>query len=164
MNTTTPQAARLEADTRALVRMLAEGGTLAGLYGLGRDELGALYAYGHLHYGQARYGEALKAFARLVTLRHGEPRYLNALAATQQKLGRHAQAVHYYGLSQLLDASDPAPTYHTAVSLVALGHTADAADALRIVLRQCAGRPARQALAARAQALLGLLPAPAATA
>ena len=40
----------------------------------------------------------------------GDPRYLNALAASHQMLGQHAQAVHFYGLSQLLDKKDPTPT------------------------------------------------------
>jgi tetratricopeptide (TPR) repeat protein len=101
---------RVTEDTQALLRMFSNGGTLAGLYGLGSNELEALYTFGLQFYQQERYGDALKVFARLVSLEHGEPRYLNALAGAHQMLGQHAQAVHFYGVSQLLNASDPAPT------------------------------------------------------
>ena len=154
MDTTTAGEERLQSDTRALLRMLTEGGTLAGLYGLAADELEALYSVGLGQYNQARWDEAQKVFGQLVTLRHGEPRYLNALAATHQMRGEHAKAVHYYGLSQLLAPKDPAPTFHTAHSL---GLVDDAVEALQIVLRQCDGDTGKAALAQRAQALLDLV-------
>lgn len=156
---TTPTTAddRLTADTRALLTMLSQGGTLAGLAGLTERELEALYTWGQLQYRQGRWTEALKAFARLVTLQHGEPRYLNALASTHQQLGRHEQAVHYWGLSQLLAPRDPLPTFHSAVSLLALGHEQDALDALDLVLRQCRRQGGHAELAERAQALAELI-------
>ena len=157
MDTTTAGEERLQSDTRALLRMLTEGGTLAGLYGLAADELEALYSVGLGQYNQARWDEAQKVFGQLVTLRHGEPRYLNALAATHQMRGEHAKAVHYYGLSQLLAPKDPAPTFHTAHSLLALGLVDDAVEALQIDLRQCDGDTGKAALAQRAQALLDLV-------
>jgi type III secretion system low calcium response chaperone LcrH/SycD len=161
MAITTPTAPgtpeRLQQDTEALLRMICQGGTLAGLYQLSPHELEALYALGMNHYTQARYAEASKVFSRLVTLDHGEVRYYNALAAAHQMQGQHERAVHYWGVSQLLDASDPVPTFHTAQSLLALGLVQDALDALDIVVRQCPRRPGHEELAARAEALLTLV-------
>lgn len=161
MNTATASTTedRQTRDTYALIRMLADGGTLGGLFELSADELDAVYAFGLGYYGQARYRDALKVFARLVALRHGEPRYLNALAATHQMLGRHERAVHYWGVSQLLDPSDPLPTFHTAQSLLALGLVDDALDALDITLQQCRRDPGHQALQARAASLQALVKA-----
>jgi type III secretion system low calcium response chaperone LcrH/SycD len=155
----TPQ--RLVEDTEALLRMFAGGGSLAGLAGLSPPEVEALYAFGLGYYRQARYAAAQKVFARLVTLRHGEPRYLNALAASHQMLGQHAQAVHFYGVSQLIDKSDPAPTFHTAHSLLALGLVQEAQEALELVVRECAAQAAHEAtheaLGARARVQLELV-------
>lgn len=155
---------RLVQDTTAMLRMLAQGGTLGGLMRLGQDELEALYAFGLGHYSQARWTDAMKVFSRLVMLAHGEPRYLNALASSYQMLGQHERAVHYWGVSQLLDASDPLPTFHTANSLLALGLVADALDALDLVLRQCREQGRHAELAARAQSLVTLIQSKAAAA
>ena len=156
-STATPASDRLVQDTEALLRMFAGGGTLAGLYGLSEHELDALDAFGLGYYQQARYADAMKVFARLVTMRHGEPRYLNALAAAHQMLGEHERAVHYWGVSQLLDPSDPVPTFHTAHSLLALGLVDDALDALEITLQQSARQPGHAPLHARAEALQALV-------
>ncbi|MBL8965329.1 MAG: tetratricopeptide repeat protein, partial [Phycisphaerae bacterium] len=114
-------AERVQQDTEALLRLITNGGTLAGLFKLSDDELEALYAFGLSHYNQGRYAEAMKIFSRLVTLHHGQTRYYNALAASHQMLGQHERAVHYWGVSQLLDPKDPVPTFHTGQSLLALG-------------------------------------------
>lgn len=148
---------RLVQDTNALLRMLAQGGTIGGLMRLDERELEALYAFGLSHYQHARWTDAMKIFSRLVMLAHGETRYLNALASCHQMMGQHERAVHYWGVSQLLDARDPAPTFHTANSLLALGLVADAVDALELVLRQCREQGGHAELAARAQALLTLI-------
>lgn len=157
MAITTPTTAgspeRLQQDTEALLRMVCKGGTLGGLFKLSADELEALYAFGLSHYAQGRYAESMKVFSRLVTLHHGETRYYNALAASHQMLGHHERAVHYWGVSQLLDASDPAPTFHTANSLLALGLVDDALDALDLVVTQCQRQDQHPELAARAEAL-----------
>lgn len=155
---------RLVQDTTAMLRMLGQGGTLGGLFSLSDEELDALYAFGLSHYRQGRWTDAMKVFSRLVTLAHGEPRYLNALASSYQMLGQHERAVHYWSVSQLLDPSDPVPTFHTANSLLALGLVADALDALDLVLRQCRKQNRHPELAARAQALTALIQSKAAAA
>lgn len=157
MNTTPRSAERVSQDTDALIRMLAGGGNLGTLMGLTHDELEGLYAMGLGYYGQARYADAMKVFSRLVTYSHAEPRYLNALASAHQMLGHHERAIHYWGVSQLLDSSDPAPTFHTAHSLLALGHVDDALDALDLVLRQCQRQQSHANLAVRAETLRALV-------
>ena len=69
------------------------------------------------------------------------------------ELGHHERAVHYWGVSQLLDATDPVPTFHTANSLLALGLVDDALDALDLVVAQCQRQNQHPELAARAEAL-----------
>lgn len=156
--TTTPSQERLQQDTDALLRMFAQGGTVAGLYGLDESELDALYAFGLGHYNQARYAEASRIFGTIVTLQHGEPRFLNAYASSLQMLGQFDRAIHYFGLSQLLDASDPMPTFHSAECLLGLGWLDDAVDALDLVIQQCEAEPGRHVtLLERARALAGLV-------
>ncbi|HSW06941.1 SycD/LcrH family type III secretion system chaperone [Aquabacterium sp.] len=152
-----PRQQRVNEDTEALLRLLAEGGTLGSLMGLGADDLDALYALGLGYYGQARYTDAMKVFSRLVSYSHAEPRYLNALASAHQMLGHHERAVHYWGVSQLLDTSDPVPTFHTAQSLLALGLVNEAMEALDLVLRQCERQQRHGKLAVRAETLYALV-------
>jgi type III secretion system low calcium response chaperone LcrH/SycD len=157
MNTTEPTGDHTQQDTEALLRMLARGGTLGRLISLSAGELEALYAMGLGYYAQARYADAMKVFSRLVTYSHAEPRYLNALASAHQMLDNHERAIHYWGVSQLLDTSDPLPTFHTASSLLALGHVDDALDALDLVQRQCERQGDQAALAARTETLRALV-------
>jgi len=148
---------RLESDLTALLRVFGQGGTLAPLLDLERDHLEALYAQGLAHYEQGRWSDALTIFGGLLMLDHAEPRYLNAVASTQQMLGHHAQALQYWGISQVLSPLDPAPTFHCANSLLAMGCVAEARDALGIVIAQTRDDPAQQALHTRARALLALI-------
>jgi type III secretion system low calcium response chaperone LcrH/SycD len=158
MTTAPATEERLLEDTQALLRMLAQGGTMGGLFGLDEHELDAMYAFGLGFYQQARYGDAAKVFGLLVTMKHGEPRFLNAYAATFQVLGRYEQAIHYYGVSQLLDPADPVPTFHTAECMVALGWLDDARDALSLVIRQSEEKSAQfGTLLSRARALAELV-------
>ena len=59
MPITTPTAAgtpaRLQQDTEALLRMICNGGTMAGLFKLSDEELDALYTFGLGHYTQGRW-------------------------------------------------------------------------------------------------------------
>jgi type III secretion system low calcium response chaperone LcrH/SycD len=153
------QTGLLADDAQALLQWFGQGGTLAQALCLPARELEALYALGLGLYRQDRLDDALKVFAWLVQMDHGQRHWLHALAATLQRLGRHARALQYWGLAQWLDMADPDPTYHSANSLLALGRVHDAATALRQVLRQCQGRPDRVLLTRRVQGLLQVLQA-----
>jgi len=152
-------SALLADDAQSLLRWLGQGGTLGQALGLPARELEALYALGLGLYRQSRLDDALKVFAWLVQMDHGQRHWLHALAATLQRLGRHARALQYWGLAQWLDIADPDPTYHSANSLLALGRVHDAATALRQVLQQCQGRADRVLLTRRAQGMLQVLQA-----
>lgn len=152
-------SALLADDAQSLLQWLGRGGTLGQALGLPARELEALYALGLGMYRQNRLDDALKVFAWLVQMDHGQRHWLHALAATLQRLGRHARALQYWGLAQWLDIADPDPTYHSANSLLALGRVHDAATALRQVLRQCQGRADRVLLTRRAQGMLQVLQA-----
>jgi type III secretion system low calcium response chaperone LcrH/SycD len=153
------KTSQLADDAQTLLHWLGRGGTLAQALGLPARELEALYALGLGLYRQGRLDDALKVFAWLVQMDHGQGHWLHALAATLQRQGRHARALQYWGLAQWLNLADPDPTYHSAHSLLALGHLQDAATALRLVLQQCQGRADRALLARRAQGLLQVLQA-----
>ncbi|MBS1196637.1 MAG: CesD/SycD/LcrH family type secretion system chaperone [Proteobacteria bacterium] len=135
------------------------GVPLGTIMGYDDKDYEAVYALGHGFYSQARYLDALKAFAFLVIHQPLERRYNNAYASCLQMQKRYEDAIAFYSLATVMDLDDPAPTFHTAECLIALGHLEDAADALSIVVGKCE-LPEQAALKSRAEALLGLLKAP----
>ncbi|MBW7899918.1 MAG: SycD/LcrH family type III secretion system chaperone [Rhodocyclaceae bacterium] len=139
-----------------ITELLMNGGTLGAIYDYTEQDYEVLYALGHSLYAQGRYADAVKAFGFLVMHNHLEKRFVGAFASSLQMAGRHAEAVQYYTLASAMDMSDPAPTFHTAECLIALGRLDDAREALGFVVAQ-SGDAAHQPLRERAQALLALL-------
>ena len=81
---------------RAFGEYLKGGGTLGALRGIGDDENEALYALGRQHYDQQQYAEAFKLFSMLVANDHTDGRYVMALGAAGQMIGRHQDALTQY--------------------------------------------------------------------
>lgn len=65
---------------------------------------------------------------------HLEPRYLMALAASAQMLGRYADAIQHYGTAAVLMLDDPAPLLHSAECCIAIQQMEGAAEALRMAI------------------------------
>lgn len=135
---------------------LAKGITLGQLQGLTDAECEALYTLGYQHYIHKRYSEAARVFSLLLMNDHLEQRYAMAFASSLHMSGHYLEAITYYSLASVMDMGDPVPTFHTSECLRAMGHTEDAKEGLRMVIRQCEGEQ-RAALRGRAQALLDLM-------
>ena len=95
----------------------------------------------------------------LVTYDHLEPRYLMALAASAQMLGRYADDIQHYGTAAVLMLDDPAPLLHSAECCIAIQQMEGAAEALRMAIGLIDQEPQHEALRPRAQALLAPLAA-----
>lgn len=120
-------------EAQAQLRMLlTQGGTVGEALGITSAECEALYQFGHGFYTQGRYSEAFHVFSSLVTYDHLEARYLMALAASAQMLGRHTDALQHYTMATLLTLDDPAPLIHSAECCLALQQTERAVEALEM--------------------------------
>lgn len=140
-----------------LIELLGRGGVLGDVYDWGEQDYEALYALGHNLYAQARYFDAMKAFGYLVMHNHLERRFLNAFAASLQMCKSYDEALKYYQMALMMDMSEPAPAFHACECMVALGRVQQAREGLGAVIALAQGKEQHQALAQRAQALLGLL-------
>ncbi len=145
------------AITADLRDFLLHGGTLANLHGVTEQECEGLYQLGHGFYSQGRYQEAFRMFAMLVTYDHLEARYLMALAASAQMLGRYRDALQHYATATLLLLDDPTPLLYSAECCIALQESTAAAESLRLALDMAGDQHA--AVRSRAQALLAPLEA-----
>lgn len=152
----TPSDTNVDALIAQVTDVFANGGMLGDLCDYDEQDYEAVYALGHSFYAQARYLDALKAFAFLVMNNAYEKRFVNAYASSLQMLGRYDDAIGFYSLASVMDIADPKPTFHTAECLLAQGRIEEASEALNIVVKQCKA-PTLDALKARAEALLNLL-------
>ena len=152
-------AESLQAQAAVLRNILLHGGTLGAAAGVSQQDCEALYQLDHGLYQQTRYTEAFRIFSLLVTYDHLEPRYLMALAASAQMLGRYADAIQHYGTAAVLMLDDPAPLLHSAECCIAIQQMEGAAEALRMAIGLIDQEPQHEALRPRAQALLAPLAA-----
>jgi len=147
-----------EAAINEIVDMLLNKGiTLGAMRGFTDEEFEAVYALGYNLYNQAKYEEALKAFAFLTFYNHLERRYYKALGACQQMLQRYDQAIQSYSIASVLDITDPEPTLRTAECLLAKGEIEDAKTALELVVADTENKEGMAAMHERAKAMLNLL-------
>ncbi len=109
---------------------LFAGGTVADVYGLGEEQLEAVYALGYSLYNQGRWAQALQVFSFLTFHAHLDRRFHVARASCLQMLRRHDEALKAYLLAHLLDVSDPAVALHVAECLIALRRRSEARTAL----------------------------------
>ncbi len=127
----------LSANTRAFGEYLKGGGTLGALRGIGDDENEALYALGRQHYDQQQYAEAFKLFSMLVANDHTDSRYVMALGAAGQMIGRHRDALTQYMAASALMMGHPQPVFHSAQCLIELGQADMALETLELALSLC---------------------------
>ena len=139
-----------------LTALWRSGGTLGDVLDITADECEALYAFGHTQYQQGKYSDAFKAFAQATIYNHMEPRYQSAAGAAAQMLGRYEDALRRHLAVTVMKLDDPAPVYHCAECLLALGKLPEAAETLELVADMCKD-PEHAGLKSRAQALLGAL-------
>ena len=120
-----------------VVETLKDGGTFAQMKGVTDDECEALYSLGYGMYEEGRYTDALKVLSYLVTLNHTEHRYLMALGATAQALGKHEDALKQYMAATLLDPLEPAPVYQSAHCLMEMGQYGAAVESCDLAIGMC---------------------------
>ncbi|SAI25248.1 regulatory protein [Bordetella ansorpii] len=147
----TPQeTARMVDELAALWR---SGGTLGQAMDITDDECEALYAYGHALYQQGKYADAMKTFAQVTAYNHMDARYQMAFGGAAQMLGRYEDALRQYVIVTMMRLDDPAPVYHSAECLLALGRLPEAAESLAMAIELSRGE-AHAATRVRASAML----------
>ena len=147
----TPQeTARMVDELAALWR---SGGPLGQAMDITDDECEALYAYGHALYQQGKYSDAMKAFAQVTAYNHMDARYQMAFGGAAQMLGRYEDALRQYVIVTMMRLDDPAPVYHSAECLLALGRLPEAAESLAMAIELSRGEE-HAATRARASAML----------
>ena len=154
--------AQADAFAQDMLDRWTSGGTLAQAMDISPQECEALYAYGHSLYAQGKYEDAFKIFARLVAYDHLDPRYQMALASAMQMTRRYEEALQQYVIATVMLIDDPAPVYHSAECLIALGRLEEARASLALIVDDMCPPGEHDTIRARAQALLTLLQAPAA--
>lgn len=138
-----------------LLEDLLRGGR--ALSGLPRDSAEALYALAHQLYRQARYVEASRLFAFLVTLNAFDRRFHMGLGASKQMQRHHREALHHYAVASLLDTADPMPLLHSAECFLSIGQRTEARERLRLALGQAEDGSRHAHAAPRVRALIELL-------
>lgn len=128
--------------------------TLASVQGITAEELEAVYAVAHGLYGAGRFTDALDLFRFLCLHNHGEAKYWFGLGACQQMTGDTAAALKSYGMSALLDASEPQVPLRAAECFVKLGDKANARAAAEAATIVAEGKPEQAAIAERARLLM----------
>ena len=116
---------------------LEHGATLGDLRGFTADEMDAVYLLAHNAYQQRKYEDARRLFHFLAENDHTESRYWMGLAACLQLIGDHQQAVAAYGMTALLDATNPEPPLRACECYLALRDLAAARKALDAVALVC---------------------------
>ena len=94
-------------------------------------------ALGRQHYDQQQYAEAFKLFSMLVANDHTDGRYVMALGAAGQMIGRHQDALTQYMAASALMMGHPQPVFHSAQCLIELGHADMALETLELALSLC---------------------------
>lgn len=145
------------AQGAALLEYLMSGQTMEGAVGRSVKSQEAAYHLAYTFYTQAKYAEAMRIFAFLLTSNHADRRFHNGFAACLQMQGRHQDAMKYYGIASMLDLTDPEPPLHTAECHLALGNRAEARQSLDYALTQARAHAHHRGFVERIEALLSFL-------
>ena len=149
--------ARLNEFQEKAMEVLAGGGTLADLRGLGEQDIETIYSIGFNFYNQAKYEQAEPMFQFACLYSHLERRYWMALGNCRQMLKNYQGAIDSYGFAFMLDPKDPWPCIQTAVCYLAQGNKELAGESLSLAdraIRNGGGNEtARQRIQALRQAL-----------
>ena len=138
METSTTQDA--QTITGQIVEMLVEGADAATIRGLDETQLEAIYGLGSLLYEQGKFEQAEQVFAWLCREKPVSARFLKALGAARQMMGRYQSAIDAYGLAAVLNLEDPAPSLHAAECLIHIDEFERARNALDAAEEQAQGK------------------------
>lgn len=141
----------------ALLQSTLAGEPLANAMGLSVASQEELYSLAYHAFAQARYAEAMKAFAVLMTADHTDRRYFSGYGACLRLQKQPAEALKYYGVASMLDLTDPEPVLRMAECHLAVGDRAEARTALDYGLAQARAHPAHRKFVPRYEAMLSFL-------
>lgn len=143
----------------AMLEKLLSGPALSAKMRHSPQGLEAIYHIAFNLYGQAKYPEAMRIFAYLLTCNHLDRRFHSGFAACLHMQRQHRDAIRYYHQASMLDMTDPEPPMRMAECRLALGEHDEARTAINWGLTQARGVPAHAAYVARFEAMLALLDA-----
>jgi predicted Zn-dependent protease len=126
--------------------------TFLASVGLDSSALAAMENLALRDYRAGQYESARRQFAHLCRLNPGEGRLIKSLAACQQALGCHAQALLGYREALMASPDDLSCLLHSAQCLLHLGRKADAARVLSALIDAPMPTPWHE----RARLLMGL--------
>ena len=129
--------ASIASDAVQRLSSIVGEGALTASAQAGKATRESLYARAYGLYQKAHYRQALPLFTRLAALNRLERRYVLGLAATQQMLGDHAQALTSYLTALALQPMDPWPMLRCAECLWAQGRSVEAIEALALARQLC---------------------------
>lgn len=115
---------------RLAKKVLLEGASLGTIKGYSSDELEAVYHFAHNAYQQRKYEDAVTLFLFLTESDHAESRYWMGLAAAYQMSKQYHKALVAYGMTALLDATNPWPPIHVCECYLAMDDRSNAREAL----------------------------------
>lgn len=147
------EVAQLTEFQEKAMQVLAGGGTLADLRGLGEQDIETIYSIGFNFYNQAKYAQAEPMFQFACVYSHLERRYWMALGNCRQMSKNYQGAIDAYGFAFMLDASDPWPGIQTAVCYLAQGNKELAGDSLTLAERAIRTGAGNETARQRIQAL-----------
>ena len=122
-----------------------------------------LYGIAYLKYQQAKYDDAKRIFAILMTINHMDRRLLMGFGACLQMQRIHKEALEFYGAASILDLTDPEPVMRCVECHLALGDVAVARTGLEYGLAQARAHTEHNAWVDRFETMLGFLNNAAAT-
>ena len=132
-----------------------QGGSLAYLKGITKDELEAVYAVAYSQFSQHDYEKAEKLFAFLCMYEHREEKHWMGLGASRQNQKNYQGAAAAYGVAALLDIENPLPALQAGECFLAQGTLDMAERAFKVAVHYATQDPKKYEKAlGRAEALL----------
>jgi type III secretion system low calcium response chaperone LcrH/SycD len=141
----------------ALYEYLSCGETLAEALGCSVKTQEGLYYLAYTFYNQAKYDDAMRVFAYLMTANHVDRRYHSGFGACLHMQQRYREALRHYAAASMLDLTDPGPVMHSAECYLALGDKAQARSSLAYALAQARAHERHHGFVPRLEAMLAFI-------
>lgn len=125
--------------------------------GLTNEMVEGIYGHSYRLYNAGQYREASQLFRLLIMLNATEPKYVLGLAACYHLMGQYDNAVITYAVVEVMNPTDPMPSYHSSDCYLKLGLPEMATDHLQSALKKCGDRSDYRMLKDRILMTLGNL-------
>lgn len=121
--------------------MLSKDGPLQNTFKISSIEMEQLYNDAYKQYKSGNNSEAMRLFHLLIILNPSQRKYWMGLGASLQLLKKYEDAARCYAIVSFMDACNPYPHYHAFECLSALGHKAEAKNALEVAEKYASTSP-----------------------